>query len=1277
MEAGLPNTLSCIFRDSRGFVWTGTLSGLGRFDGYEQRKYIYQKDKPHSLPGNKIYCIIEDNNDNLLVMTDRGVVQYNYHNNDFTALTDINGYPYLAYSACQWQDKLLLGGKNEILIFDGKTRSIKRLFNLKTENNFAISKIAIVDSQTLICGSRWSGIYTVNLERGTTTRAPFGCGEEITDLFVDSMQRIWIAPYNQGLCCYTMDKKNSTSYTANNSNLSSNIIISITERKGKIWIGTDGGGINILDPKDMSFKHLNHIPGDRYYSLPTNSINCLYKDRYDNIWIGGVYNGLINIREASMKTYTEALMNKSNAMSQSIVLSLYHQSPEQIWIGTDGCGLISFNPKSEQFITHPATKNDKITSICEFQNGKMLMSIFADGLYIFDPRNGEKTPFQVMNENITKTISKHGYSVYLYRNTSNTITILSDHVYIYDLVEKKFTIAKEETANLINWGTLQSIGSDGTDTYLFDQNRIYSLDQKTQSLKVIHAFVDNISINSVAFDPQGFFWIGSNLGLLRYNIKEKTISPIHTNLFADVSVVVCNQGNEIWIGAENRLISYIPDVNKFILFGESDGVIPNEFIARAQLIADSKNIYIGGVKGLLHISDQWKTVQQDHPKLQLSRILINGESVARKDDEINGILKVPWESNISIQVMAKEENIFRKKLYRYRIEGLDKTNSESYNPELNIHAPHQGSYRILASCTTKDGRWIPEEEILILEVLPPWYLTWWFISLCIIILALIVVEIFRKILKNKDQNLKWAMKEHEQHVYEEKIRFLINISQELLTPLTLIYDPLKHILKSMSSDTAFYSPLKNIFRQTKRMESLLNMVLDVRKMEEGKNKLHIQPHHLNNWIKNASDDFLNENCDQPIQIHFNLDPKIEFISFDMDKCEIIFINLLMNAIKNNIQQSSITISTEILTTGEMVRVSITDNEKETQNLNKEKDNNSDQQRQSIGIGLAFAKILIEQHEGTIGINKNLDSITTYYYDLPLRTTAQDITTKPKEYLNELVSEDFNESFLEETNFDTTSYSVLIVDDSQDMVDFLNKNLYLHYRTLFSASDGEEAFRLIKRHTPDIIISDVMMPRMNGYQLCKQIKEDIEISHIPVILLLGHDDEQSKKEGYKTGADAILTKPFEVETLIEIIDNRLKNRANIRKRYMNAGPIPIPEDSTFSHADEKFLFKLNNVILENIENCDLNIPYICKEIGISRASLYLKLKALTAMSANEYINKFRMEKAIVMINTTDMAFSEIAEKVGFSTSSYFSTAFKQYIGVTPTQYKKELRQRVKK
>ena len=1277
LNTGLPTTLNCISSDTQGFVWTGTKSGLGRFDGHEQKRYLHQPGDSTSLPGNYIYQILEDSAQHLWILTDMGVARYNYRNNNFLSLKTPDGKPCIAYSICQWEHQLLLGGANKVYSYDLHSGKLSVLYELKHRKRFEVIRMAVSQGKRLLCCSRWEGIYAIDLKTGRVSEAPFKCGKEISDMFIDSQQRIWISPYNQGVRCFAPNGKKIAEYTTQNSELTHDIVLCIIEKEGQIWFGTDGGGINILNPETCSFSHLKHVPGDKLYSLPTNSINCLYRDLYQNIWIGGVYNGLISMREVRMKTYTDVPFGLSWGPSHNIIISLYQESPECIWVGTDGGGINRFNPTTETFVHYPSTQEDKITSICEFTPGKLLMSAFAEGLFVFDTKTGQKIPFDVIDEATTQTISQHGYSVYLHRNTPNTILLLSNHVYIYNVASRTFSIAVEEKDNPVNWGTLQAIFSEKDRTYLFDSKRIYEMHHITQQLKTLYTSPKDATINSVSYDRRSRFWIGTNQGLAYFTPATKQSASVPTSLFTDISSVVCRTPDEIWIGAENMLFSYSADKERFTIYGESDGVMPNEYIPRAQLVIDGQGVYMGGVDGLLYIANNQKTDVTSYPEIKRSDIILNGTSINDRLAKNQDALSVSRNSNVVIQIMTKEEDIFRRKLYRYRIEGLDDNYTESYQPELVMRTQLPGTYRIMASCTAKDGSWIPDRQLLTLTILPPWYQTWWFTTACLLLTAALLYEAFRRTLRKKDRELKWALKEHEQHVYEEKVRFLINISHELRTPLTLIYAPLKRILKAIGPDNEQYLPLKAIYRQSQRMKALINMVLDVRKMEVGESKLHLQPYLLNPWVEQVLQDFISAGEAEQVHIDFRPDPAIKEVSFDKDKCEIILSNLLVNALKHSPHNTSITVATQ-LSGNDKVRISISDQGYGLQQVNMnqlfKRFYQADGEQNGTGIGLSYSKILVEQHQGSIGAYNNADAGATFYFELPLKQEYEEIISPPKAYLNELIADEgITQDSPATTGLDTSNYKILVADDHPEMIEFMKKILEEHFKQVITATDGKEALRLTRKYLPDLIISDVMMPRMNGYQLCQHIKEDIDISHIPLILLTARDDEQSQQEGYKSGADAYLAKPFEEDTLLELIRNRLRDRENMRKRYMQTGPVPIPKETTISQADEAFLSKLNQIIQDNLSNSQLDIATLCQEINMSRASLYNKLKALTDISANEYINKFRLEQAIRLMGTTDLSFSEIAEQVGFATSSYFSTAFKQYTGKTPTQYKKLMKQ----
>lgn len=1277
LKDGLPSTVRCILADEQGFIWIGTRSGLGRYDGHELKKYIHQTDNPHSLPHNLINQITEDKQNNIWILTEKGLACYQRQSDDFYLPTDEKGNHIIVYSTCLTDDGVLFGSQNKVYFYSYQDSSLRLLQKLDKEPNFNITLLSLWDEHTLLCCSRWQGLLLLDLNTGQHRLPPFDCGKEIMNMLIDSQKRIWIAPYNAGISCFTHDGKRLASYTTHNSALSNNVVLSLAEREGQIWIGTDGGGINILEPETGHLSLLEHVPGSDNYSLPANSILCLYNDRNNNMWAGSIRNGLISIREVSMKTYTDVLPGSDRGLSNNTVLSLYQEADDRVWIGTDGGGINLFNPRTEKFTHYPSTWEDKVASISPFTSGNLLLSIFSQGVFVFNPATGKKTPFIIIDTETSTRLGSRGKTVNLFQNTPHSVLLLGDHVYQYNLKEQTFSVATEQQG-LDIIGAILPITNHQNYTYLNDTKHIFSLDNRTNQLETLYQCGKDTLINSVSLDEYGSFWIGNNYGLIHYNPVTKVQTPIPTSLFAEVTLLVCDQQGKVWIGTDNMLFAWLINEKKFVLFGESDGAIQNEYLSKPRLLSSQGNIYMGGVKGLLHINSNLPLATSEFPKLQLSDVVINGESVNNEIDGDPAGISAPWNSNITIRIMSREEDIFRQKMYRYQIEGLNDQQIESYSPELAIRSLPPGSYKIMASCTAKDGSWIPSQQVLELTILPPWYRTWWFILSCAVFITAAIIETFRRTLKRKEEKLKWAMKEHEQQVYEEKVRFLINISHELRTPLTLIHAPLSRILKSLSPEETQYLPIKAIYRQSQRMKNLINMVLDVRKMEVGESKLQIQPHFLNKWIEHVSQDFTSEGEAKNVRIRYQLDPQIETVSFDKDKCEIILSNLLINALKHSPQDTEITITSELLANGDSVRISIIDQGSGLQQVNTQRlftrFYQGTGEQSGTGIGLSYSKILVELHGGSIGARDNQEAGATFFFELPLKQKSEEIICQPKAYLNELMSDDSNEQIPNNDDFDTSPYTILVVDDNPDLTDFLKKSLGEYFKRVVIASDGVEALQLIKSHTPDIIVSDVMMPRMNGYELCKNIKEDITISHIPVILLTARDDKQSQLSGYKNGADAYLTKPFEIEMLMEIIRNRLKNRESTKKRYLNAGLIPAPEESTFSQADETFLLKLNQIIQENLDSSDLDVTFICKEIGMSRASLYNKLKALTDMGANDYINKFRMEKAIVLITGTEMTFTEIAEKVGFTTSRYFSTAFKQYTGETPTQYKEKRKEK---
>lgn len=1264
--------------DSKGFVWISSRRGLIRFDGKDSKFYLSISDnKEENSKGDIIYKIIEDNYGNIFVLSDKGLMKYCYNTDRFKLMYDKDSSPITALSSCIYSDGFLLGGKNCIYRYHGKEGVFEKICTIDNTAEFNISDIFVQDKSFAVCSDRWHGIKKINFHTGESSNIFRECGYSITAIHRDTYGYTWISSYNDGVRCYNKDGSILKHYKAGNSFLKSNIILCITERKGELWFGTDGGGISVYNPASGVSNNFNYIPGDKNYSLPCNSVTSIYNDINNNIWIGSVYHGMIFAREVNIKTFTDVPLGNEKGLSNATVLSIHNNRDAGIWIGTDGGGLNYYDNRTDKFTHFPSTFGEKVASICDLSNDELLISIFSKGTYVFNLKNNDITPFRIMDKRTDKRISTHGNTVNLYRNTENSILLLADKVYWYDIRNKKFTIIEDKDKS-IQLGTLVAISHDTLYTYLNDIGSLYRINNQTQKMEVIFKVERDMNISSVSMLPDNKFIIGSNKGLISFDFSNGNTNHIPASQFENVSSVVCDKSGNTWIGADRMLFCKMADKEGFQLFGTSDGVLPNDYMGKPRVIC-GEYIFMGGTQGLLKISRKALEIKYLVPELRLSDVILNGKSVYENQKSIPFNLKMSLKDNLTIRSMAKDDDIFRKRLYYYTITGEDTEKSiVSYNPELNIHSLSPGCYDIEVSCTSTDGTVTGKTLLITLSVLPPWYKSWWFISLCSCILLAIIVSVFMITISRKNRIMKLKMKEHEKQTYEEKIRFLINISHELRTPLTLINAPLHRILKNMNSNDNMFLQLKSIYRQSQRMRDIINMVLDVRKMEVGKNKLDIRIYELNSFITNTCEDFREECTAKGISLEYDLDEKTGSIGFDKMKCESILSNLLANAVKHTPENGTIKIYSIQNTTDNMIRISVEDS---GCGIAQEDFNNifsrfyqGEYEKEGTGIGLSYCKILTEIHGGNIGFYNNFwGKGATFYFEIPIRHMEEKLECKPKSYLNDLLSGvgiNIEPEIHEE--FDTTPFRILIVDDNSDLRTFLKTSLKKYFKKVLTAQSGEEALNMLKTHNPDIVVSDIMMEGMSGYQLCKHIKSDMSTSQIPVILLTAKDDKNSVINGYKYGADDYIIKPFDIDMLLEIVRNRLKNKENSRKAYNDIAANNVSEISSMTNADEVFISKLNLIITKHISDQTLDVSLICKEIGMSRTSLFSKLKNLTQLGINDYINKIRMDKAVQMVQNSNMSFTDIAANVGFTYQSYFSTAFKKYTGKTPTVYRKEAR-----
>jgi signal transduction histidine kinase/DNA-binding response OmpR family regulator len=1084
---------------------------------------------------------------------------------------------------------------------------------------------------------------------------------------------VWVTAYNRGINCFDRQGNILASYNTENKKLSHNVVLCLSEHKGEIWAGTDGGGINIINPKTMSVTVLKHLSGDKN-SLPINSILSLYqREGQENTWAGSVKGGLINIRRSIVRSYADVPLGYTNGLSEKAILSFFQEpGTDDIWIGTDGGGVNRFNPHTKQFIHYPATYGEKVVSLCRYSHQELLISLFSKGVFFFNKQTGQIRPLNKTNAAINEIALYGRKGINLYQDEAESVLLLSSKIHRYYL--KSGRVQQLSDSQISIEGQAIPIGYDSLKTYLYDLKHIYTIDHQNNKIETIYTSTQKNYIECVSKDTQGIFWIGFSDKIFRYNPRTQSEIQINTPQLKNITTLICDHHQRVWIGTNEELFVWLDGENKLISLDSSDGAVDNEFLKKAVWVSPQGDIYMGGINGMVYIDgNKSKIVIPTPPVLKLTDIISNNKSYLSDLDPDKHSLHLSFDNKtVIIKVMAYESNIFRKKVYRWHINGKEKSVTDSKIPELTLRSLTPGTYQISVSCSTKDGSWTSPQQVITFDIPPVWYQTWWFNLLLILLFAALLITFILYLLKRKEERMKADLQEHKQKIYEEKVRFLININHELRTPLTLIYTPLSQLVRTIPQNNPIYPTLRSILKQSKRMKELLNMVLNLRKMEMEQSKLNLQSYPLNEWIKEIATDFKYEEEDKNVTILYDLSPEIGTVEFDQERHIIILTNLIVNAFKHSPQNSSITLRTELSKDEQSVRISVIDQGPGLQGVNTEKlftrFYQGENERNGSGIGLSYSKILVEMHKGKIGVYNNPDKGACFWYELPIHAESSEVCP-PREYLNALTTTPEEEKpFTPIANsINTQDYSCLFVDDNEHIRQMVAEVLKDNFKNLYLASNGKEALQIALKEIPDIIISDIMMPEMNGYELCRKIKENMNINHIQVILLTARTDEQSHLDGYKTGADAYMEKPFEINSLLENIRNRLYLRQQIRLKYTHNSIIPETDKPTTS-ADDAFLFKLNQVITDNMGNEGLNIEFISQKLGISRASLYNRLKALTDMGANEYVNKLRIEKAMELLRKNELNITEIAEYTGFSTSRYFSTIFKKYTGITPTQYK---------
>lgn len=1253
---GLTSTVNCTYKEKNGDVWLGCPNGLYKFNGSTLLRY-----EDSAITGQSVLGIDTDRSGNMWVLTTSGPFVRRPAEDEFhpaeSSLAEV------FYCLCMDKSGIWFGSMSRIYRYTYSDAKLSLFCTLEGLDNFDVKHIEALDERSILCSSH-KGLIIVDTLTGEISQAPFGTHKEISDILIDSRGRVWTAFYNNGIEVYEKDGTLIRSFNTANSSLSNDLVLCLEESAVSIWAGTDGGGINIIDKETGSIKILSQVSGDPS-SLPAHSIKSFYTDHFGNLWAGSVRNGLIRISRSSMKTYSDCHIGMKTGLSNPTVISLFQENdPGMVWVGTDGEGVNRFDMVTGEFTHYKSTLRKKIVSIASYSESELAISAYADWIWLMNKKTGTIRNLPLQDKEIEYQIKYGGRSMNLANEGDEHILLITNKIRRYS----------KKTGQCVEVGSPDDrtpqdncfiIGSTDQGLWIHDNSNIFLLPYQAASMKKI-AQTEGSTIRSGNFGPDGIIWLATSAGLEKFDTRTGEISKIETSLFENAVSVVCDRNSRVWVGTDSDLFAYLTSSGSFAMFGDSDGASRNEYLAKPKLLSINGDILMGGVNGLLHINRSFFTETEEEPMILLYGLQVDNEAVRTDKNEK---YRLPRNcQHVKIDVSAHETDMFREKRFRFTFAG---NIYEKDTPMLELRRmPGPGNYDVMVSCTKRNGEWTEPVKILTLNIPVPWYLTWWFLGCLVTVLGISAWLISSETLRRKEEKYQMAMKEQEHRMFEEKITMLINISHELRTPLTLIMAPLKRLLSSMEADQENFGTLQRIYRQSRRMKDLLNMVLDLRKMEVGKESLKIDKCNFNFWIQDVCEDIIREENDEGINIVLDLDPQVGEVEFDKKKCDTVMTNILMNAVKHSTPEDSITIRTE-MAGSDRVRVSVSDEGPGLKDIDESRMftrfYQSSHEHYGSGIGLSYSKILLELHGGSISAGNNPDKGATFCWEIPVKADKSATAEVPaRAYLNELMGYEPDIEAPQGEMFSTAGMTLMLVDDNHDLLEFLREALCAEFGEIILSYSGNQTMTMLNSgKVPDIIVSDVNMPDGDGFRLCQSIKNDNRFSHIPVILLTARGEGQSQGDSYRVGAEGYMAKPFEVETLMELIRSILRRKSDIKKKYLDTNQ---EEEAAFSSKDEDFILRLNRLISEHISDPELDQQLICRELGVSRALLYNRMKAITGGGAKEYITRIRLEKAKSLIESTDLSIVEISEMTGFSTQSYFSTAFKNYTGKTPSQYK---------
>ena len=1308
------STVFSIDQDKRGNMWFATYDGVNKYDGYAFTVYQHNEDDPNSIANDISRIVKTDSQGRVWIGTRDGLSRYDEEKDIFQNFFYEKNGKHLQVNGIEEisPEQLLISTPEGLIMFDIKeSKFIDDSFS--TAMHKTIASTLYRQGDQIYIGTSTDGLYTYSITQKTFEKViPILGTKQIQAILQQSPTRIWVATEGAGLFLInpkTKEIKNYLHSPSNPKSISSNYIRSLAmDSQNRLWIGTFND-LNIYHEGTDSFASYSSNPVENG-SLSQRSVRSIFMDSQGGMWLGTYFGGLNYYHPIRNRFKNIRNIPYKNSLSDNVVSCIVEDKDKNLWIGTNDGGLNLYNPITQRFTSYTLQEDESARGIgsnnikavyVDEKKSLVYIGTHAGGLSILHRNSGQVENFnqrnsQLVNENVYAILPDGEGNLWL--GTLSALVRFNPEQRSFTTIEKEkdgTPVVSKQITTLFrdSHKRLWIGGEEGLSVFKQEGLDI----QKASILPVSN--VTKLFTNCIYEASNGIIWVGTREGFYCFNEKDKQIKRYNTTNGLPNNVVygiLEDSFGRLWLSTNRGISCFNPETEKFRNFTESDGLQSNQFNTASYCRTSVGQMYFGGINGITTFRPELLLDNPYTPPVVITKLQLFNK-VVRPDDETGILTKnisetksitlKSWQTAFSIEFVVSNYISGQHNTFAYKLEGYDKewyylTDSRT----VSYSNLPQGTYQFLVKAANSDGKWNPIPTALEIIVLPIWYKTWWALLIFFATFAGFITFVFRFFWMRKSMEAQLEIerrdKEHQEEINQMKMRFFINISHELRTPLTLILTPLQEIINKIS-DRWTRNQLEYIQRNANRLLHLVNQLMDYRRAELGVFELKAKKGNAHQLIQ---DNFLfYDKLARHKKITYTLHSELEDkeVLFDANYLELIVNNLLSNAFKYTESGQSITVTLKEENGWLLLQVSDTGIGIPINKQGKifERFYQIESEHVGSGIGLSLVQRLIELHHGRIELDSEENKGSTFSVYLP-----QDLSVyKPSELASN------NEQNEEEQVYSTNSKAmyfidtekvenesvesgdkkrgtILFVEDNNEIRRYLSNGLADLFNTL-EAGNGEEALEKLKDNEVDVIVTDVMMPVMDGIKLCKNVKQNIRTCHIPVIILSAKTDIKDQMEGLQMGADDYIPKPFSLAILTTKIQNMMRTRRRMLDKYAKSLEVE-PEKITFNAMDEALLKRAMAIVEKNMDNIEFSTDEFAREMNMSRSNLHLKLKAITGESTIDFIRKIRFNEAAKLLKDGRYTVAEVSTMVGFNTPSYFATSFKKYFGCLPTEYIKK-------